>query len=93
MQPATQVPDWEGRYGFQWWLLPYDGELARYAYAGLGYGGQLLLIVPEYALIAVFTGWNIYDVPSLDGEFALQRVLEAVRSGRGKEDAKVSPDR
>jgi CubicO group peptidase (beta-lactamase class C family) len=87
MQPATRVPDWEGRYGFQWWLLPYDGEQARYAYAALGYGGQLLLIVPEYALIAVFTGWNIYDVPSLDGEFALQRVLEAVRAGRGKDDA------
>ncbi len=79
MNPATRVPDGNSRYGFQWWLLPYDGEKQNYAYAGLGYGGQLLLIVPEYELIAVFTGWNIYDVPELDGEFALKRVLEAVR--------------
>jgi hypothetical protein len=30
-------------------------------------------------LIAVFTGWNIYDKPALTAEFARDRVLEAIR--------------
>ena len=52
---------------------PYD------AYAAWGYGGQLLIVVPELELISVFTGWNIYDKPSLDPSFALGRVLAAVK--------------
>ena len=72
--------DWNDfMYGFQWWLLPYEGEGQRYAWAAIGYGGQRLLVVPELGLIAVFTGWNIYDVPALDPELALERILAAVR--------------
>ena len=44
----------------------------------MGYGGQLLIVVPELELISVFTGWNIYDKPSLDPGFALGRVLAAL---------------
>jgi hypothetical protein len=29
--------------------------------AALGYGGQYLFVVPEQKIVAVFTGWNIYD--------------------------------
>lgn len=65
------------RYGYQWWLLPY-GEQGAQAWAARGYGGQRLLVLPEYDLIAVFTGWNIYDTPTLDGAFALARLLEAI---------------
>jgi len=28
--------------------------------AGLGWGGQLLLVYPERDLLAVFNSWNIY---------------------------------
>lgn len=45
--------------------------------------GQHLLIMPEYDLMAVFAGWNIYEQPSLDSEYALQRVLEALRDRAG----------
>jgi CubicO group peptidase (beta-lactamase class C family) len=83
MEPATLVPDWDGRYGYQWWLLPYAGGKQSWAYSADGYGGQLLLIVPEYDLMAVFTGWNIYEQPSLDSEFALRRVLQSLRDGLG----------
>ncbi len=63
------------QYGYQWWVLP--GETP--AFAGLGYGGQLLVCVPSLDLIAVFTGWNVYDKPALAGTWARDRVLEAVR--------------
>jgi hypothetical protein len=35
--------------------------------------------VPELDLIAVFTGWNIYDKPTLSPQLALERVLESVK--------------
>ena len=36
-------------------------------------------MVPALDLIAVFTGWNIYDKPELDPVLALDRVLSAVK--------------
>lgn len=80
MTPAVDVSesnDW--KYGFQWWLLPYEGGEDAYAYACLGYGGQRLLIVPEHDLIGVFTGWNIYEKPALSPAFVLERLLRSVR--------------
>jgi len=70
------------RYGYQWWLLPIKDRASRYAYAALGYGGQRLIVVPELDLIAVFSGWNIYETPALDAGFALDRVLQAVKDRR-----------
>ena len=69
-------------YGYKWWVISRKGPNAREAYAAWGYGGQLLIVVPELELIAVFTGWNIYDTPPLDPGFALARVLGAVRDVR-----------
>ena len=79
MSPDTEVPGWYPSYGYQWWLIPYEGEKQDWAYAGIGYGGQRLLVVPEYDLIAVFSGWNIYDIPALDPKFALDRVLQSLK--------------
>lgn len=67
-------------YGYKWWVLSRKGPGAYDAYAALGYGGQQLIVVPELELIAVFTGWNIYDKPALDPQLALERVLGAVES-------------
>ena len=64
------------KYGYQWWVLPGTPS----AFAAIGYGGQLLVVVPSRELIAVFTGWNIYDKPALTAEFARDRVLAAVRN-------------
>lgn len=66
-------------YGYKWWVLSRKGERSYEAYAGLGYGGQRLIVVPELDLIAVFTGWNVYDKPELDPSLALERVLAAVK--------------
>jgi CubicO group peptidase (beta-lactamase class C family) len=85
---SVRVPGSTYAYGYQWWLVPTadsppgaDGstQASRYAYAALGYGGQRLLVDPELAIVAVFSGWNIYETPSLDAGFALRRVLGAVR--------------
>ncbi len=65
------------QYGYQWWTLPAAGRPAHFA--AIGYGGQYLLVVPSLDLIAVFTGWNIWDKPELDASLALGRVLEAVK--------------
>jgi CubicO group peptidase (beta-lactamase class C family) len=79
-KPAVTADDERGyKYGYQWWLLPNDGGKEPYVAAARGYGGQYLLVVPEHDLIAVFTGWNIYDKPPLNPKLALDRVLEAVR--------------
>jgi len=79
MSPSTGTPGSDYRYGYQWWLLPYEGGSEQWAYTGLGYGGQRLLVVPEYGLVAMFTGWNIDEIPSLDAQMALDRVLNSVR--------------
>lgn len=65
------------KYGYQWWVLPHaDG--AAYAYAALGYGGQRLIVVPEKQVVAVFTGWNIYEHPELAPYSALDRLLATI---------------
>jgi CubicO group peptidase (beta-lactamase class C family) len=76
---ASGSGETESHYGFQWWVLPWSqGGEKRWAAACSGYGGQILLVVPEHALLAVFTGWNIYERPSLAPTLALQRVVAAL---------------
>jgi CubicO group peptidase (beta-lactamase class C family) len=67
-------------YGFQWWTLPPTRPAAHGAFLAWGYGGQLLIVVPELDLIAVFTGWNIYDKKELDPRLAYERVVKAVET-------------
>lgn len=44
-------------YGYQWWIAPYDTKTI----VGLGYGNQILLIIPEYDLLAIVYSWNVFD--------------------------------
>ncbi len=44
-------------YGFQWWRLDRNGIDV---WAGLGFGGQFLLIVPQYRLVGVVHSWNVF---------------------------------
>jgi CubicO group peptidase (beta-lactamase class C family) len=46
-------------YGYQWWVPDRDGQRPL-VFAGNGYGGQFLLVVPDYDIVAVFNGWNIH---------------------------------
>jgi CubicO group peptidase (beta-lactamase class C family) len=69
-------------YGYKWWVLSRKGPGTFDAYAALGYGGQHLIVVPELDLIAVFTGWNIYDKPELGPKFALDQLVAALKDAR-----------
>ncbi len=69
--------DWG--YGYQWWRLDRDGEDV---WAGLGFGGQYLLVLPEHDVVAVLNSWNVFggQYPSvLDA--LLDAVLAAVAQG------------
>jgi CubicO group peptidase (beta-lactamase class C family) len=68
-------------YGFQWWLLPRLSAGGDGGYAARGYGGQILIVVPELDLIAVFTGWNIYGRPELEPFLMYLRMVAAVKDG------------
>jgi CubicO group peptidase (beta-lactamase class C family) len=65
-------------YGYQWWIIPTKRG-GPPVFAARGYGGQWLLVVPSLDLMAVFTGWNIWDKPKLDLVYALDGVLRAVK--------------
>ena len=83
MTPAKDTGYQNNKYGFQWWLAPYDGGDGKWMYSGSGYGGQYLLVIPEYDLVMVFNGWNIFDVARPAKEYLAKRVLEGVSSDKG----------
>lgn len=64
MSTARQVEDVapgstdDRGYGFQWWRLDRPGVPI---WAGLGYGGQYLLVIPDRDIVAVVNSWNIFD--------------------------------
>lgn len=69
-------------YGYQWWVIDHDGAQPR-IFAGNGYGGQFVMIAPEYDVVVVFNGWNIHERPSMSSYRALQdRLLPAMQPAR-----------
>ena len=76
------VPD-NGRpdagYGYQWWVPDHEGGQAT-VFGGNGYGGQFVLVAPDYDIVAVFNGWNIHDRPERSYWRTLQeRILPAIQ--------------
>jgi CubicO group peptidase (beta-lactamase class C family) len=66
-------------YGYQWWVPDHDGERAL-VFAGNGYGGQFLLVAPDYDIVAVFNGWNIHEGARASTWRALQeRIIPAIQ--------------
>ncbi|HEX6168853.1 MAG TPA: serine hydrolase [Chitinophagaceae bacterium] len=67
------------KYGYKWWLYEYSNDNSKYAWAGSGFGGQWPIVIPEYDIVAVFTGWNIIGGnPSLRVTEAIGRLINAV---------------
>jgi len=74
-------PELDFGYGYQWWLLNplmegSDREIE--IYAGFGYGGQRLFIIPELDLVAVIYGWNIYSPQRSTIDLFIEEVLPAM---------------
>lgn len=44
-------------YGYQWWRVDRDGVEA---WAGLGFGGQFLVVLPRQNMVAVVNSWNVF---------------------------------
>jgi CubicO group peptidase (beta-lactamase class C family) len=76
--PAISVGKEGWEYGFQWWRVPYGKSDAKLAWAAHGFGGQQLLIAPEYDLIVVFTGWDILPSSEKRNHDQFDRILAAV---------------
>ncbi len=65
-------------YGYQWWRLDTDGHDV---WAGLGFGGQYLVVIPEYELIGVVNSWNLFGASqsSILGPFIQALLASASR--------------
>jgi CubicO group peptidase (beta-lactamase class C family) len=61
-------------YGYQWWVPDHDGTEAE-VFAGNGYGGQFLLVAPDYDVVAVFNSWNIHGGAEKSTWRALQELI------------------
>ncbi len=64
-------------YGYQWWRLDRDGTDV---WAGLGFGGQFLIVLPQHRMVGVINSWNVFGTsqsgvlgPFLDALIATAR--------------------
>ena len=71
------APMWD--YGYQWWLTDRGGVDV---WAGRGFGGQFLIVIPSRNLVAVAYAWNVFGTPAR-GLFGplLDALLAATREG------------
>ena len=75
--PSVQVNEHLG-YGFQWWVPRFENG-KTIIFAGNGYGGQFLMMVPEKSLLVLFNGWNIHDQTEKASWLVLQnRILPSL---------------
>ena len=73
---APENPDWNAGYGYQWWRVDTDGVEV---WAGLGYGGQYLFILPGHRMVGVANSWNVFGPhSSVFGPF-LRALVESAR--------------
>ena len=73
------APDGTGPgYGYQWWV-PVHEDSEPLVFAGNGYGGQFLFVVPSEDLVVVFNGWQHHEPAERSAAAALQeRILPAL---------------
>ena len=79
LRPSITIGNGPFRYGHHWWdgLMRHDGRDLAWT-AGVGFGGQRLFVVPELALVVVFTAAAYGDNHAIVlKEFALFRQIVA----------------
>ncbi|KAA3656765.1 MAG: class C beta-lactamase-related serine hydrolase [Calditrichaeota bacterium] len=66
-------------YGYKWWLWNDIDGVAVNAYAASGWGGQWIIILPDYDTVFVTTGGNYYTEETLSIQTLLvEYILPAV---------------
>jgi CubicO group peptidase (beta-lactamase class C family) len=75
--PHVSVPGGEWKYGYQWWLQPIGSSPEDITWFARGFGGQQLMILPEYDIVVVFTGWDILPSEEKHQHDALARILDS----------------
>ncbi len=69
-------------YGYQWWIPEHTNGRSN-VFAGNGFGGQFLMMAPEYNLIVLFNGWNINDKAEKSTWSVLHdRIIPALRNDK-----------
>jgi hypothetical protein len=63
-------------YGYQWWMTTHNGVDV---WAGRGFGGQLLLVVPAHDTVVVVNAWNVFGAKAQN---ILRPVLDAALASR-----------
>lgn len=53
----AEIPGGRG-YGYQWWRIDQHNHKII---AALGFGGQMLIVVPGLNVVAVVNGWNVFE--------------------------------
>ena len=64
-------------YGYQWWRYDRRGTEV---WAGNGFGGQFLLVIPQHRIVAVTNSWNVFGAPATG---VLAPLIEAVLDAAG----------
>lgn len=77
VSPHVAVPGGQWKYGYQWWLQPIGSSPEDIVWAARGFGGQQLLVLPEYDIVAVFTGWDILPSDEKHTHDQLARILDS----------------
>jgi CubicO group peptidase (beta-lactamase class C family) len=65
-------------YGYQWWRPDRNDVVV---WAGLGFGGQYLLVLPQLQTVAVMNAWNIFGGQR---QSALNALLDALLAAAGQ---------
>jgi CubicO group peptidase (beta-lactamase class C family) len=69
----TTNPAWD--YGYQWWVAAREDVAV---WAGRGFGGQYLVVIPSRDIVGVINAWNVFGAPSRD---TLNPFIDALLAG------------
>jgi hypothetical protein len=64
-------------YGYQWWRYDRRGTDI---WAGNGFGGQFLIIMPQHKIVAAVNSWNVFGTPATG---VLGPMIDAVLDAAG----------
>jgi len=77
VSPHIAVGEGDWKYGYLWWLHSFGTAQEDVTWQARGFGGQNLIVIPEYNMVVVFTGWDILPSNEKRPADRLDRVLAA----------------